>query len=113
MKYLRISIFSVSAFLLAGSAFALDNNPTPSSPIKDATGVQNWLVGITKWGFRIFFILAVGFVLLAAYKYLMAKDNQAEVTKATAALKNAVIAIAIALVSAGVSSIVDSALRIQ
>ncbi len=112
MKYLRISIFSVGAFLLAGSAFA-EGGYQPTSPIQSAAGVQDWLVAITKWGFRIFFILAVGFILLAAYKYLMAKDNQAEVTKATAALKNAVIAIAIALVSAGVSSIVDSVLRIQ
>ncbi|MFA7202001.1 MAG: hypothetical protein WC099_03335 [Candidatus Paceibacterota bacterium] len=113
MKYFKTIIFSVAVFLLSRVAFAVGGNPEPTSPIKSADDVKNWLVGITKWGFTIFFILAVGFILLAAYKYLMAKDNEAEVKKATAALKNAVIAIAIALVSAGVSSIVDSIIRIQ
>ncbi len=113
MKYLKTIFFSVGVFMLAHATYALGNNPAPTSPIKSAGDVENWLVGITKWGFWVFFILAVGFILLAAYKYLMAKDNETEVKKATASLKNAVIAIAIALVSAGVSSIVDSILRTQ
>ncbi|MCL5012069.1 MAG: hypothetical protein M1320_01455 [Patescibacteria group bacterium] len=117
MKYLKLTIYSVGSFLLAGTALAQSGggNQTPpvNSPIKSATDVYDWIVAVTKWAYTIFFVLAVAFILLAAYRYLMAKDNEAEVKKATAALKNAVIAIAIALVSAGVSSIVNSALKIR
>lgn len=113
MRYLKASIFSIGAFVFAHVACAAGNNPTVSSPISSADDVKNWLVGITKWGFTIFFILAVGFILLAAYKYLMAKDNEKEVEGATKSLKHAVIAIAVALVSAGISSIVQSVLKIR
>ena len=114
MKYFKTIIFSVGAFLITSTAFAdtVIGDPTPTSPIKSTQDVQDLIFGITKWGFTIFFILAVAFILLAAYRYLMAKDNEAEVKKATASLKNAVIAIAIALVSAGVSSIVSSVLNV-
>jgi len=115
MKYLKTIIFSVGSFLIANIAFAdgtIDDPDTVKSPIKSVSDIQTWIVEITKWGFTIFFILAVAFILLAAYRYLMARDNETEVKKATASLKNAVIAIAIALVSAGVSSIVNSVLKI-
>jgi prepilin-type processing-associated H-X9-DG protein len=114
MKYLKTIIFSVGSFFIANIAFADGSidDPTVKSPIKSVSDIQTWIVEITKWGFTIFFILAVAFILLAAYRYLMARDNETEVKKATASLKNAVIAIAIALVSAGVSSIVNSVLKI-
>ena len=116
MKYLKLTIYSVGSFLLAGTALADTSFGTPASstsPITSASDVYDWIVAVTKWAYTIFFVLAVAFILLAAYRYLMAKDNEAEVKKATAALKNAVIAIAIALVSAGVSSIVNSALKLR
>jgi hypothetical protein len=100
------------SFFASGVAYALDNNPTVKSPINSVSDVQTWLVQATRWGFTFFFILAVAFILIAAYRFLMAKDNKTEVEAATKSLKNAAIAIAIALLSAGASSIIDSALRI-
>lgn len=113
MKNFTFFLCSVGTFLLVPSVFAQGVNTTPTSPIQSANDVYDWIVAVTKWAYTIFFVLAVAFILLAAYRYLMAKDNEAEVKKATAALKNAVIAIAIALVSAGVSSIVNSALKLR
>jgi hypothetical protein len=103
------ALFFMSKIALAAGG---NDSPSPTSPINSVSDVQNWLVQATKWGFTFFFILAVAFILIAAYRFLMARDNKAEVDAATKSLKNAAIAIAIALVSAGVSSIISSALKI-
>lgn len=111
IKKVGITTFLFLNTALATTAQVTQPNP-PTSPITDINGVKTWLINVTKWGFTFFFILAVAFILLAAYRFLMAKDNQTEVQKAITSLKNAAIAIAIALVSAGVSSIINSVLKL-
>ena len=113
-KFSRI-IITFGTFLAWGTiVFAQDVSigAQSTSPINSVSDVKNLLVKLTQWGFTFFFILAVAFILLAAYKYLMAKDNEAEVGKAQKSLKHAAIAIAIALVSAGVSSVISSVLNL-
>lgn len=80
--------------------------------LQTVSDVQNLLIKGAKWMYTFFFILATIYILLAAYKYLMAKDDSKQVEKAQAALKNAVIAIVIALISTGVAEIINSALNL-
>jgi hypothetical protein len=63
---------------------------------------------IAQWVYRLFFVIAVLYILLAAYQYLTARDDTATVKKAQTSLKNAVIAIIIALVSTGLSLLIKS-----
>lgn len=80
-------------------------SPSPITSVRDIFSVVNKIV---TWGYRLFFIAATFYILLAAYQYLTAKDNKDDVKKATASLKNAAIAIAIALVSSAASAIIKS-----
>jgi hypothetical protein len=64
-----------------------------------------------RWMYTIFFIVAVMFILLAAYTYLSAGDDESKVRKATTMLKNAVIAIVVALLSSGVALIINNFLN--
>ena len=58
--------------------------------------------------YQIFFILAVLFILVAAFTYLRAGGDAAQVKKAQTILKNAVIAIVIALISTAASVIIQN-----
>lgn len=60
------------------------------------------------WLYRLFFVIAVFYVLWAAYLFLSAKDDTNQVSKAKKMLINAAIAVAVALISTGFSQIVSS-----
>ncbi len=94
------------------SAYAAEGGGDVKSPIKSVDDIYKLMVSATTWLYRIFFVLAVFYILLAAYRYLSAQDDAAKVKKATASLKNAAIAIAIALISTGASLIIQSALKL-
>ena len=81
------------------------------SPIQSTQDVVNIITNIAELVFQLFFIVAVLFILFAAYMYLTAGDNTSKVDKAKTSLKNAVIAIVIALISTGVATIIDTFLR--
>ena len=81
------------------------------SPIQSTDDVISIITNIAELAFQIFFIVAVLFILFAAYTYLTAGDDASKVDKAKTSLKNAVIAIVIALISTGVATIIDQFLR--
>jgi Type IV secretion system pilin len=71
-------------------------------------GIVDLFSKAAKWMYSIFFVVAVIYILLAAFVYLRAGDDAPKVQKATTMLKNAVIAIVIALLSAGVALIINN-----
>lgn len=99
-----IGLVGTMIFITTGMVFA-------QSPIKSTDDVVSVITNIAELMFEIFFIVAVLFVLYAAFIYLTAGDDTSKIDKAKASLKNAVIAIVIALVSTGVATIIDQFLR--
>jgi hypothetical protein len=82
------------------------NTDTTKSPIQSAEGVLDILLNVIKWVYTAFFIIAVLFILLAAYNFIRGGDNPEAVKTAKAQLKYAVIAIVIALLASGASVII-------
>ncbi len=90
------------------------DDPKPGgndSPIQSTQDVVDIITNIAELVFQVFFIIAVLFILFAAYTYLTAGDDASKVDKAKTSLKNAVIAIVIALISTGAATIIDNFLR--
>ena len=84
--------------------------PTPptgtDSPIRDVSGVYGVLNGVLRFMYVVFFIVAAIFIVLAAFQYLTAGGDEEKVGKAKNMLIYAIVAIAVALIATGVSSIV-------
>lgn len=89
--------------------------PTDSNPlgIKTTEDIINILKNIVTFMYRIFFIAATGFILWAAFTYLMAGQDAKKVEQAKDQLKYAVIAIVVALVAGGASLIIESFLKVS
>ena len=74
--------------------------------LKDPQGIFNILGGILRYAYTIFFIVAIIFILIAAFNFLTAKDNPEKVKSARSQLMWAAVAIAIALISVGAANII-------
>lgn len=110
IKKISLPLFLVGAGLLPLISLAA-TTAAPESPIKDWQGIITLAERVVTWGYRLFFILAVAFILIAAYRYLFARDNAEEVKKANRSLIHAAIAIAVALISTGVAEIIRTFLN--
>lgn len=112
-KLLKISIFSAMILALSAvffSAMALNGNPT-QSPVKSVEDVMKILTSIVNVLYTAFFIVAIGFVILAAFDYLTGVDNPEKIKSATHKIIYAAIAIAIALVSVGANTIIETFIK--
>jgi len=113
----NISLFAILLVIATVAplmVLAQSGGGTPSTadaPIKDFDGIIGLLEKAVTWLYTIFFILAVGFILWAAFLYLTAGEDSSKVDKAKKQLINAVIAIVIALVASGVAGIIDTFIR--
>lgn len=63
---------------------------------------------LIDWIFTIFIVIAVLMILITAYKYLTAGGDEEAVSAAHRSLKWTIVAIAVALLSAGVVTLVES-----
>jgi len=68
--------------------------------------VRNIFSNIVRWLYTLFFILAVLFILLAAYNYIQGGTDENKLKTAKNQLKYAVISIAIALLATGFSVVI-------
>jgi Na+/proline symporter len=75
--------------------------------IKNVSDMSSILETIVKWVYSVFFVVAVLFVLLAAYHFIQGGSNPKAVETAKAQLKYAVIAIVVALLATAVSVIIQ------
>ena len=97
---MRILTF-ILLFVIAAPAMAQEG----VSSFDDIVGL---FIKATRWLYTIFFIVATMYILFAAYTYLTAGGDATKVEKATKMIKNAVIAIVVALLASGVALIINN-----
>ena len=69
-------------------------------------GLVDVIRGVVRWIYIIFFVVAVMFILFAAFNYLTAGGDSEKVTAAKNQLIYAAIAIAVALLAVGFETII-------
>lgn len=104
----KISVLALSALLaVPGLSFAIDipsNNVTPGPRrFEDFLAIFDTLI---KWMFTLLLVLAVVFIIVAAFKYLTAGGDEEKVGGAHKMIIYAVVAIAVAFLAQGVSFVV-------
>lgn len=113
------SLFAVSSMLFAPLAvlavdITLEPPPTPEgtgpSTVDEGISILNQIL---TWISIIFWIVAVIFILYAAFLYLTAAGDAEKVKKASSQLLYAVIAIAVALMATIIPSFVANVLTPQ
>jgi len=105
---LGISLLGIMANIAIGQ---LQNPNIPGvTPVGPSTvgGMVDVIRGIVRWVYIIFFILAVLFILFAAFTYLMAGGEPEAVNKAKTQLIYAAVAIAVALLAVGFQAIITN-----
>jgi hypothetical protein len=107
---------SIVALVLPALAFA-QSLPPPSAPtqvnvpqgqINSLQGVLQMLCTVFAWAFYFLIVIAVIFVIVAAFKYLTAAGDPEKVKSAGATLLYAAIAIGIALLARAVPLVIGS-----
>ncbi|MFH1347052.1 MAG: pilin [Spirochaetota bacterium] len=80
--------------------------PGANTSITTVSSLVDIIRGVVKWIYTIFFIIAVLFIIFAAFTYLTAGGDPEKTTKAKNQLIYATVAIAVALLALGFQSIV-------
>ena len=119
-KFLLISLFISLIFifptLIIVKAKQLEEGTVPGADsfgIDDNVGIEesgkllNIVAGTVKWVYTIFFIVAVIFILFAAFNYLSGGENTEKLKTAHNQIIYAAIAIAVALLAVGISTIIQ------
>lgn len=93
---------------VAQAAQKFEAIPDPSRTIlkKGPTGVIVLIETITNWLFVFLLVLAVLFIILAAYKYMFSEGGEEGVSAAHKMLIYAVVAIAVAFLAKGIVFVV-------
>ncbi len=81
------------------------------SPIKEPQDIFRILARIVQYAYTIFFIVAIIFILFAAFNFLTAQGDPEKIKGARAQILWAVVAIAIALISDGAAQIIKSFIK--
>jgi len=78
------------------------------SPIKEPGDIFRILAKIVQYTYTIFFIVAVVFIIVAAFNFLTAQGNPEKINSAKSQITWAIVAIAIALISVGAAQIIKA-----
>ena len=100
----------IAALIPASVMAAIEPLPTATAP-KNLTGFLDVINKIAKWMYNLLLALGVVFVLYAAFLYLLSQGSDDKITTAKRVLIYAIVALVIAVLAGGVSSIVKDALR--
>lgn len=76
-----------------------------SCPITTPSGIFNILKTIVQWTYTIFFVVAVLFILIAAFNFLTAQGDPTKINSAKNQILWACVAIAIALIAVGAAKL--------
>ena len=93
------------------SGISLPISTTGGAPITSLSGASNTLASIVNWVVVVFWILTVLFLIWAAVLFLTAGGNDEKIKEARMRVIYALIAAAIALLSTGLSGIVNNLLQ--
>lgn len=102
---LPLLVLSALAITSGAGAISVENPQTVNVTTEGALGILNYVMRIT---YTVFFIIAVIFLLIAAFGYLTAGGDPAKVKKATNRLIYGIVAIAVALIATGIRALVQS-----
>jgi len=110
-----LNMFLMDNFVFAqttatNSANELCKDPT-NCPVKSVNDIYNILGKIVSYTYAIFFIVAVFFILLAAFSFLTARGDPQKIISARNQILWAVVAIVIALLSVGAEAIIKDILN--
>lgn len=110
-KIYLVAILAVFSLLIFGNIEAAVN--IPGIPIiggrtGNVSGLVSIFSDIVKWIYTIFFIVAVMFVIFAAFTYLTAGGDPEKVGKAKDQIIYAAVAIIVALLAISLKSIIES-----
>ncbi len=118
MRILYLSLLiSISFLILISSVFAITAGQIPDSgdlgisktlQNETAGGIKSIIETIVRWTYIIFFIIAVLFIIFAAYTYLTAQGDPEKVKNAHNQIIYAAIAIVVAFMALGIDLIVKS-----
>ncbi len=121
IPYLSFLIF-ISFLISISSVSAITAGQIPTSgdlgidkTLKDETagGLKGIIETIVRWTYIIFFIIAVMFIIFAAYSYLTAQGDPEKVKNATNQIIYAAIAIVVAFMALGIDLLVKSLIQDQ
>ena len=107
-------IVAVSMFLFGGITASFAQSASPLPPPVGPVTVSGWvaiLVNVVQWFYTIIFIIAVLFILLAAFNFITSGGDPTKTTAAKKQLLYAVIGIVVALLSYGVVTLVQNSLN--
>ncbi|MDO8557153.1 MAG: pilin [Candidatus Jorgensenbacteria bacterium] len=90
---------SITFLALSAPTFALAQ---VSHAVDTPQGVVNLIVSITNWAYYLLLILAVLFIVYAAYMFLFSQGDTEKLEKAKKQIVYAVIAVAIAILAKGI-----------
>ncbi len=99
-------VLTISAIFTGAVLAAAEPGTAEASPIKDVKQIFTILNRIVVLIYQAFFIVAIGFVILAAFGYLTGGDDPEKIKSATKRILYAAVAIAVALVSVGANVII-------
>ncbi len=99
MKIIKDSLYGFGLLGFLSLNFAPLTAVAQDSPVKSVNDVIRVLNDIVGWAYKIFFIVAVMFVIFAAYKFLFAQEDPEKIKSAKNQVIYAVIAIIIALLA--------------
>lgn len=108
----RIILPAILFFVLASTIFAASVDIAPfnkgdtASPVTSAPQIFGIVRNIVIWIYRAFFVVAVIFLLIAAYNFIQGGTNPEKIKVAKGQIKYAVISIVVALVASGLSWII-------
>ncbi len=114
MKNKKIAIIMnvalISLMLLTNIAAAVDIPGIPGAPGGTLTvtgwfGILNQVVG---WVYKVFFVIAALFIILAAFTYLTAQGDPEKVGKSKDRIIYAVVAIVVALIAVGIDVMIKT-----
>lgn len=96
--------------IVAAAQIATGAPAAPTAPVTSLTAVGTSLCNITGWLFYFLIILAVIFIIIAAFKYLTAAGDPEKVKAASHMLLYAAIAIVVGIIAKAVPSLIGSVL---
>jgi magnesium-transporting ATPase (P-type) len=108
-KLLKLSFKAASGMGILGPflAFAQSAPPLPTTNITSPSQVLKLMCDVAGWIFAFLMVLAVIFVLVAAFNYLTAQGDPEKVAGANQALIYAAVAVAVAVVAKALPSVVS------
>ncbi len=108
IKLIVFSVGLIGLLMVGNLALAQPQNPTGLPEVGPTTvsGAVGVLTNVVRWVYIIFFIVAVLFILFAAFTYLGAGGNEDKIAKAKNQIIYAAVAIIVALLAVGFQTIV-------